>query len=105
MEAQSAQGVYRRSSDFGQAFRATTDVGLSTAPLVTNIASCDLPPERSSAEAISQITLSGSEQEFDRTLTLSCFPENHEFGLGSGYALRLQQQVSEIRVAATAAQQ
>ncbi len=40
------------------AFRATIDVGLSTAPLVTKLASCDLPPESSSAEAISQFTLS-----------------------------------------------
>ncbi len=36
----------------------------------------------------------GSEQELGERPILSGFPENHEFGLGNGHALSLEEQVT-----------
>ena len=38
----------------------------------------------------------GSPQEFDGTRILGRFPEDHKFGLGRRYALRLEQQVARV---------
>jgi hypothetical protein len=38
--------------------------------------------------------LVGSEQEFDERPILGGFPENHEFGLGDGHALGLEEQIA-----------
>src|SRR6266436_4534637 len=42
----------------------------------------------------------GSAQEFVETRILGCFLKNDEFGLGDRHALRLEQQVGEVFVAA-----
>ena len=47
----------------------------------------------------------GSEQEFAEPRILGGFLENQEFGLGRRHALDLQQQVAQILVSPTAAQQ
>jgi hypothetical protein len=47
----------------------------------------------------------GSERESGKTCILSGFPERDEFGLSGGQALSLQEQVIEITVAPTTAQQ
>lgn len=57
------------------------------------------PPERI------DVTLTGSEQEFDGDCILGRFLEYHEFGSGHGHALGLQQEVAKVFVAASAAQQ
>lgn len=44
----------------------------------------------------------GSAREFDRSRILGCFPENDKFGLGGRHSLRLEQQVAEILVTASA---
>jgi len=41
---------------------------------------------------------SGSPQEFDGTRILGRFPEDHKFGVGRRYALRLKQQVAQVLV-------
>ena len=46
----------------------------------------------------------GSAQESDEGRILGGFLKSDEFGLGSGQALRLQQQVVEIAIAATTTQ-
>jgi hypothetical protein len=43
---------------------------------------------------------SGSEREFVETRILGCFLKDDEFGLGDRHALRFEQQVDEIFVAA-----
>ena len=45
----------------------------------------------------------GSEQEFDGTRILSCFPENHEFGFGGGHALGFEQQIAQVFIPSAAA--
>ncbi len=47
----------------------------------------------------------GSEQESDGTRILGCFLEIHKFGPSGGHSLSLQEQVTEILVAAAAAEQ
>src|SRR6266478_1798365 len=46
------------------------------------------------------VSKKGSAQEFDKTRILGCFLKNEEFGLGDRHALSLEQQVTEILVAA-----
>jgi hypothetical protein len=47
----------------------------------------------------------GSEQEFDKKPISRGFSENHEFGLGDGHALSLEQQVAQILVASSSSHQ
>src|SRR4029077_5517454 len=48
-----------------------------------------------------RVSFSGSAQESVETRILGCFLKNDEFGLGGRHALRFEQQVGEILVAAT----
>jgi hypothetical protein len=48
---------------------------------------------------------SGSEQEFADEGILGCFLEGHEFGLGRGHPLSLQQEITQIFVPAATPQQ
>ena len=47
-------------------------------------------------------TKNGSEQEFDGRCILGRFLDHHEFGPGGRHALRLEQQISQVLVAAAA---
>jgi hypothetical protein len=47
----------------------------------------------------------GSPQEFDWTRILGCFLEDHKFGPCRGHALSFQQQVTQVLVSTTAAEQ
>lgn len=58
----------------------------------------DAPVFQKPARSARLSTRKSSPQEFDGTRILGRFPEDHKFGLGRRYALRLKQQVAQVLV-------